>query len=1003
MPLQETADGGCCGGKPCGGGICSPEANLVDSRYPRPPLAVDPSVWARGDGTDQFVGYASGLPGPSPEPYTYAGAQLGAFAFPIGGFGAGHVVLRGDGTLQKWCTLNQVRKEGQPLDCMPGCFFGISSGGQSYVLASPETYTEEHCRLPMCKPAHVAEASIVRLKALPGVKSLSVVARYPVADVAYDIVGFPVSVSMRALSPMVPQDDEASALPCAIFSFTLNNTSSAPQTVRLLQSQMNFVGWDGQADCTKVGGTPFWSGNVNTPFGAHNPGCCGRSELGDGISGGLIMTCSSVKPTAPTAGSIAVGALQASAEVAASIIVGEADEHALWKAFVAAADVPVAKAAATSPSGPGASWCGGVVQTVTLPAGSKTSLTFALGWSFPNRTKAYSGIGKRWDKILTDELLGNRYAEWFGDAKEVLQHVGSKLSYLVGTTELYTDTMYSSSIPWQLLDSAAGRAAVLRSPTMWWTKDGIVMGSEGNGCCPLNCSHVYGYTTLMERLYPNLAKDMRLSDFVRNFDPRFGVTMRFGTNGFAIDGALASIIKTLLVVQQSDSTLTFLRQVWPNIKAQLTILREKFDVDGDGVIRCGQPNTYDSAMFEANTFIGSYYVTALRAGARLATLLSDTELAATYAKRAELSAASYDKICWKEAFGYYVADVTIKTCKYSYGPGCFTDQLCAAGLSAACGFGYVFDAAHEASARKAIARYNVVSKPPWNDLQKHLFDGDTGVTVCTYPNGKLGDGMQYDSLVSSGFTSPVIAGLLLDGDVDEAERINKYIRARHDGRNRTPWNEPECDLLYSRAMAHWNIFDQAVGFTYDCTAAHIGFAPRYQPTAFTCFFIAEGGWGQFEQAGTAGLASGKASLHVLFGCISVASIGLETTATSATASVDDKVVSASISKGVVTFATTVTVSASTKLTVTLGGGSVALDVPQTKDVEPFQTASGVRQRRSDMSSRTATEMPTTSARAVQKKMPKLISQESALLAACGTVLFFLGALCGNALGAHPAS
>ena len=114
------------------------------------------------------------------------------------------------------------------------------------------------------------------------------------------------------------------------------------------------------------------------------------------------------------------------------------------------------------------------------------------------------------------------------------------------------------------------------------------MGSEGNGCCPLNCSHVYGYTTLMERLYPALAKDsapaptnlactpppgverrwelpsprgaVRLSDFVRNFDPSIGVTMRFGTSGFAIDGALASVIKTYLVVLQSDSQLSFLPQ-----------------------------------------------------------------------------------------------------------------------------------------------------------------------------------------------------------------------------------------------------------------------------------------------------------------------------------------------------------------------------------------------------------------------------------------------------------
>jgi hypothetical protein len=28
---------------------------------------------------------------------------------------------------------------------------------------------------------------------------------------------------------------------------------------------------------------------------------------------------------------------------------------------------------------------------------------------------------------------------------------------------------------------------------MWWTKSGIVMGTEGNGCCPLNCTHVERY------------------------------------------------------------------------------------------------------------------------------------------------------------------------------------------------------------------------------------------------------------------------------------------------------------------------------------------------------------------------------------------------------------------------------------------------------------------------------------------------------------------------------
>ena len=38
------------------------------------------------------------------------------------------------------------------------------------------------------------------------------------------------------------------------------------------------------------------------------------------------------------------------------------------------------------------------------------------------------------------------------------------------------------------------------------------------------------------------------------------------------------------------------------------------------------------------------------------------------------------------------------------------------------------------------------------DLQKHFFPGDTGVTVCQYPNGKLANGMQYQVSIA-GHTS----------------------------------------------------------------------------------------------------------------------------------------------------------------------------------------------------------------------------------------------------------
>ena len=104
--------------------------------------------------------------------------------------------------------------------------------------------------------------------------------------------------------------------------------------------------------------------------------------------------------------------------------------------------------------------------------------------------------------------------------------------------------------------------------------------------------------------------------------------MRYGTGGWAIDGALACIVKTFLVVRQADSSVKWLPSVWPNVKGQMDLVIAKFDTEGDGVITGAQQNTYDTAMYGANTFIGSYYVTALRACSAMAELMGDAEVRA---------------------------------------------------------------------------------------------------------------------------------------------------------------------------------------------------------------------------------------------------------------------------------------------------------------------------------------------------------------------------------------
>lgn len=732
----------------------------------------------------------------------------------------------------------------------------------------------------------------------------------------YEIPGLPCSISLEAMSPAVPGDSKASCIPVVIFQFKIENTGAVPVSVSLMEAQQNFIGWDGKLDCTP-GKTSQWGSNVNTPYASQ------------GLAG-LAMSSKAVSASSDFFGTLGVAGIAAD-DVEITCISQADSEDELWDTF-AKGEFKPCTSPATPPSKAGSSYCGAVVQTVTVPAHSSKTIDFLLTWHFPNRTREGS-CGKGRENILPT-VLGNYYNVLYKDASAVAAGVLKQLAYLRGTTRLYRDTLFSSTVPPDLLDSAAGRLAVMRSATMWWNESGIVLGCEGNGCCPLNCTHVYGYTTLLERLYPDLAKDMSVSAFVRNFDPATGCTMRYGTGGWAIDGALACVIKAYLCCRQADSANTWLPSVWPNIKAQMELIFDKFD-DGTGVIRVPQQNTYDTAMSGANTFIGSYWVTALKASGAMASLMGDTAAADRFAARAKLSAVNYEKICWKEEFGYYIADVNIHNCQHSYGPGCFVDQLCCIGLSSACGFGHIFDPSHEARARDSIIKYNTVTQHgnKFIDLQKHFFDGDTGITVCQYPNGKLAGGMQYETLVSSGFTSPVIAGCILDRNMAGALEVAGNLRQRHDGRHRSPWNEPECGLLYSRAMAHWNIFDQCCGHAYDSYAGSISFDPRSTiPTAkgdeqhFQCFYSVEGGWGQYQQTGPPGLQTGTVSLSSLWGATSLKSLSVLSSATKASASVNGKPINVGLTSGTISFPQGLHLPEGSSCIITLSGGGASSDI-----------------------------------------------------------------------------
>ena len=66
--------------------------------------------------------------------------------------------------------------------------------------------------------------------------------------------------------------------------------------------------------------------------------------------------------------------------------------------------------------------------------------------------------------------------------EQVLEYTVNNLQELSVNTYAFRDAMFDSSLPWQLLDSAAGRVSIIRSPSAMWLADGNFYCFEGSSC-----------------------------------------------------------------------------------------------------------------------------------------------------------------------------------------------------------------------------------------------------------------------------------------------------------------------------------------------------------------------------------------------------------------------------------------------------------------------------------------------------------------------------------------
>lgn len=546
-----------------------------------------------------------------------------------------------------------------------------------------------------------------------------------------------------------------------------------------------------------------------------------------------------VTPGAPGMGTMTLAAFDADA---IALPAWSRDEE--LTAFIA--DLKAGSAAAKATSKPGETINAALSVPFTLQPGQSRTVTFAITWHFPN--------------VQRFQHTGNLYNGRWPDAPSIARYVAGNIQALWERTRLYHHTVYQSNLPEEFLDAMTSQSVILRGPTCFWSEDGYFGGFEGSyGCCPLNCTHVWNYAQSHARLYPDVGRNMRVSNFVTFLHPDGETSHREHQlhKAFA-DGHCACIVAAHREHQLSPDG-RFLQTIWAGVKKAVDWLIRSIDQDHDGIPAGQQWNTYDTAVSGANTFIGSQYLAALAAAEQMAQVMNDTQSARRWQAVREAGMRNQDGKLWN---GSYYIQIPEATAARDYNTGCHADQLLGQWWAHMLNLGYLYPADRVKTALRSVMKHNF--RKDFHGFKqvprRYVIDEEGGLLICTWPQGgRPKSFILYADEVWTGIEYAAAGAMVYEGLVDEARQIVRTARARYDGRRRdglnsgpggNPYNELECGKFYARAMSSWSLLLACQGFILDGPKGILGFKPKWRPEDHRSFYTAPEGWGLFVQRRT---------------------------------------------------------------------------------------------------------------------------------------------------------
>ncbi|HZY77911.1 MAG TPA: GH116 family glycosyl-hydrolase [Cyclobacteriaceae bacterium] len=748
----------------------------------------------------------------NPTTYLKSKNELQYIGMPVGGIMCGMVYLGGDGRLWLWDVFNK-NQSGVVYKNIPwhekiqfNFDYVRPFDGANYVEPVKDVRPlDQGFSVKMWCEDWSLEKKLEEKEW----DEVSFEATYPVATIRFTDKKQAVAVSLKAYSPFIPLNENDSALPVTILSYTIENN----RTDRAITAELT-----------------GWLENKAAIYSANDPQYYRVNEPAkDQKFKGVFMRAASHNWAdesfwhAPDFGNFCIASLN-----------GESN-----------ADIGSDKKIPFNEK-----LVGSVTSSISVPPQSSATLNFAISWYFPNLTL---------DKLKNEG--GRHYRKRFKNSIEVIRYVHDNFESLSKQTLLWADTWYKeSTLPHWFLERTFLNISTLATTTCHWFESGRFYAWEGIGSCPGTCNHVWQYAQAVGRIFPALERDTRERvDLGVGFydDGHIGFRAEYDTQP-AVDGQAGRILGIYREHQMSSNN-EFLKGNWPKTKKAVEFLLKQ-DTNNDGMTDTTLENTLDAKWPGEIAWIVGLSITAIKAAQLMAEEMGDTDFATKCSDYVSKGKANMEKHLFNGEYFIHRPD-PVKGRDGVIGSynTCHIDQVYGQSWAFQVGLGRTLDREKTLSALKALWKYNFTTDVGPYLAEHHggrpyALPGEGGMIMNTNPKNEdvpygVKDAWQvtYFHECMSGFEHQVASHMMAEGMIEESLILTRAIHDRYSAKKRNPFNEVECSDHYARAMASYGTFVTACGFTYHGPKQEIGFAPKLMADNFRAAFVTAEGWGTYSQ------------------------------------------------------------------------------------------------------------------------------------------------------------